>query len=182
MQRRLPRGSDCSCLPEQREKKRAEGEEKQKAKRAKKKKRKHSSDEDAVSEPEPEDEQEEEEGGEEAAPSPKKAKKEKKAGKEKKDKGKRESKKKQRSKAVGDDEAYAEATKEATPEPDESDVPARIGFLLHKMIKGADLNTITSRTCKDHIRASFADGDAVLEEHKVLIKERINHEIQMRAH
>ena len=57
----------------------------------------------------------------------------------------------------------------------------RITFLLTRLIRQADLNMITTRICKDHIRASFEDGDAVCVEHKDLIKETIGKLINERA-
>jgi hypothetical protein len=89
-------------------------------------------------------------------------------------------KKKKKSKQADSDDAD-EPEREATPEPDAGDVTGRITFLLTRLIRQADLNMITTRICKDHIRASFEDGDAVCAEHKDLIKETIGKLINERA-
>lgn len=164
------------CVCEQREKKKAEGAEKKNEKK-RKKKRKASSDEDnqseGMSEPEPELE-EADEGASQESPK-KKHKKEKKPKEETKKK-----KKKKKSKRGGSDDDDDDM-REASPEPEVSDVPGRIIFLLRKMIQTADLTTLTSRGCKAHIRESFEDGDAVLQEHKQLIKDTIDVEVHKRG-
>ena len=162
----------------QRERKKSEGAEKKKKKKKKKRRAVSSEDDDGAGSPEPEpEEEEEEEEGQAAAEdgqSPKKrARKDKKAKKER-------TKKKKKSKQADSDDAD-EPEREATPEPDAGDVTGRITFLLTRLIRQADLNMITTRICKDHIRASFEDGDAVCNEHKDLIKETIGKLINERA-
>ena len=162
----------------QRERKKSEGAEKKKKKKNKRRAVSSEDDDGAGSpEPEPEEEEEEEEEGQAAAEdgqSPKKR-----ARKDKKDKKER-AKKKKKSKQADSDDAD-EPEREATPEPDAGDVTGRITFLLTRLIRQADLNMITTRICKDHIRASFEDGDAVCVEHKDLIKETIGKLINERA-
>ena len=70
----------------------------------------------------------------------------------------------------------------STPEPDPNDVPGRIKFLLKKMIKVADLQMLTTRLCKEHIKESFGElGEEVCAEFKTLIKQTIDEEVQNRA-
>ena len=79
----------------------------------------------------------------------------------------------------GDDDDTAE--QERTPEPEASDVPGRIKYLLRKMIQTADLQMLTSRLCKEHIQEQFgSEGEAVLSAHKQLIKATIDQEVQRR--
>jgi len=159
----------------QREKNKEEGAEKKKSKAKKdKRKRKGSSDEEEKSEEEKEEEEESQE-----SPEKKKPKREKKEKKQKpKGKGK-DKKKKSKSANSGDDDDIAE--QERTPEPEASDVPGRIKYLLRKMIQTADLQTLTSRKCKEHIREQFgSEGEAVLSAHKQLIKDTIDQEVQRR--
>lgn len=50
------------------------------------------------------------------------------------------------------------------------------------MIQKADLQTLTSRLCKEHIKESFGeDGDAIVKEYKALIKTTIDEEVQGRG-
>jgi len=165
-----------ACSPvcgAQREKSKEEGAEKKKTKAKKaKRKRKASSDEDEKSEEEPEEEEEEER---QESPKKKKIKKEKKE----KPKGKDKKKKKSKRADSGEDDDMAE--QERTPEPEASDVPGRIKYLLRKMIQTADLQTLTSRLCKEHIKQQFGeDGEAVAAEHKQLIKDTIDFEVNRR--
>ena len=155
----------------QREKKKEEGAEKKKSKKPNKKRKKVSSDEDGKSEAEPEEE--------EPDRSPKKKpKKEKKAKTEKKKGGK----KKKRSKGADSDDDDDMAEQEGSPEPDPSDIPGRIQHMLRKMIQTADLTTLTSRLCKEHIKEQFGEqGEAVSVEHKQLIKDTINYEVARRG-
>jgi len=79
----------------------------------------------------------------------------------------------------GDDDDTAE--QERTPGTEASDVPGRIKYLLRQMIQTADLQTLTSRLCKEHVREQFgAEGEAVLSAHKQLIKDTIDQEVQRR--
>jgi len=59
-------------------------------------------------------------------------------------------------------------------------VSAKIKSLLRNMIKTADLLTVTPRLCKEHLKKSFEDGDAVCEKHKKLIRATINREVVRR--
>jgi len=152
----------------QREKKKEEGAEKKKEHKKRAKKRKASSDEDEKSEdPEP--------AAEEEAPeeSPKKKRK-----KEKKARAKKEGSKKKKKKGDSDDD---DDNQEEEQEPDPSDVPARIKFLLSRLIKTADLQTLTTKLCKAHVRESFENGESIVTEYKELIRETIHEETQKRG-
>ena len=48
------------------------------------------------------------------------------------------------------------------------------------MIQTADLQTLTSRLCKEHVREQFGAGGEVLSAHKQLIKATIDQEVQRR--
>ena len=66
-------------------------------------------------------------------------------------------------------------------EPDPSDVPARIKFLLSRLIKTADLKTLTTKMCMAHVRESFENGESIVTEYKQLIRETIHEETQKRT-
>ena len=69
----------------------------------------------------------------------------------------------------------------AADKKEASDVPGRIKYLLRKLIQTADLKTLTSRMCKEHIREQIGtEGEAVLSAHKQLIKDTIDQEVQRR--
>jgi hypothetical protein len=69
-------------------------------------------------------------------------------------------------------------TSAADPEPDLSDVPARIKFLLRRMIRTGDLMTLTVRQCKQRVEESFENGEAIVREYKQMIMATIDEEIQ----
>jgi hypothetical protein len=75
-----------------------------------------------------------------------------------------------------------EPEKEEEPEPEPDDIPGKIKYYLHHMIQVADLHSLTTRLCKEHIKEKFGEqGDAVCAEHKTLIKTTIDLEVQKRG-
>ena len=79
--------------------------------------------------------------------------------------------------------------------PKASDVPGTIKYLLRQMIQSADLQTLVHDKCKQHLREQFCSckfcslqncqecvlGEAVLVKHTHLIKDTINHEVEVRV-
>jgi len=66
-------------------------------------------------------------------------------------------------------------------EPEASDLKGRIKYLLRKLIQNADLQTLTSRMCKEHVREQLgAEGEAVLSAHRQVIKDTIDQTLRLK--